>query len=121
MRRVVGSQKLPQRLLGTARERLARGLPIVSLALGVAAWMRYVTGKDEQGGAIDVRDPMAGELRRRADAAGPVAGRLAPALLGMESIFGSDLPGDERFTGPVTEALQGLLTDGALATLRRVG
>ena len=38
-----GSQKLPQRLLGTIRDRLAKGQPIDRLALGVAAWMRYVT------------------------------------------------------------------------------
>ena len=37
-----GSQKLPQRLLGTVRDRLAAGAPIERLALAVAAWMRYV-------------------------------------------------------------------------------
>ena len=113
-----GSQKLPQRLLGTVRDRLAKGLPIPCLALGVAAWMRYVTGKDEIGNGIDVRDPLKDELRRRADAAGLVAERLVPALLGVTSIFGKDLPCDSRFTGPVTEALGWLLTKGALATLR---
>ena len=114
-----GSQKLPQRLLGTIKERLAKGLPIPCLALGVASWMRYVTGKDENGGEIDVRDPLRDELRRRTDAAGPFAGRIVPALLGIESIFGRDLPGDARFTEPVTEALDSLLAMGALATLRR--
>ena len=29
------------------------------IALGVAAWMRYVTGVDEKGAPIDVRDPLA--------------------------------------------------------------
>ncbi len=115
-----GSQKLPQRLLGTVRDRLARGLPIPRLALGIAAWMRYVTGTDEAGRPIDVRDPLVDELRRHADAAGPVAERLAPALLGMESIFGHDLAADPRFTGPVIEALRSLLDVGALATLRRI-
>ena len=54
-----GSQKLPQRLLGTIHDRLSRNEPIVRAALGVAAWMRYVTGIDERGEAIDVRDPLA--------------------------------------------------------------
>ena len=58
-----GSQKLPQRLLGTIRDRLSRGAPFDHLALGVAAWMRYVTGIDEKGKPIDVRDPLAGPLR----------------------------------------------------------
>src|SRR6476620_10661521 len=57
-----GSQKLPQRLLGAMQDRLAKNLPIATHALAVAGWMRYVTARDEQGGAIDVRDPLAGEF-----------------------------------------------------------
>ena len=52
-----GSQKLPQRLLGTIRDRLKAGQRIERLSLGVAAWMRYVMGIDEKGETIDVRDP----------------------------------------------------------------
>src|SRR5688572_28080996 len=65
-----GSQKLPQRLLGTIRDRLKLGAPIPRLALGVAAWMRYVAGTDESGQPIDVRDPLAPRLRKLADEAG---------------------------------------------------
>lgn len=108
-----GSQKLPQRLLGTVRDRLAAGVPIGILALGVAAWMRYVTGTGEAGRAIDVRDPMAKRLRDVADAAGPAAERLAPGLLAVEDVFGTDLPRDPRFTGAVTAALARLYAVGA--------
>ena len=44
-----GSQKLPQRLLGTVRDNLAAGRSIDLLALAVAGWMRYVGGVDERG------------------------------------------------------------------------
>lgn len=108
-----GSQKLPQRLLGTIRDRLRSGAPIDALALGVAAWMRYVTGLDESGQPIDVRDPLKNELRARADAAGLDAERLAPALLSIETIFGTDLPADPRFTAAVTAALDGLIRHGS--------
>src|SRR5205085_1311497 len=74
-----GSQKLPQRLLGTMRDRLQLELPIDTHALAVAGWIRYVTAIDEQGQKIDVRDPLAAELAAIAKAAGPVADRLAPA------------------------------------------
>ncbi len=116
-----GSQKLPQRLLGTIRERLKAGAPIDHLALGVAAWMRYVTGVDEKGGVIDVRDPLVAELKRRTEAAGRDARALAEALIGIGAIFGTDLPGDERFTRPVTAHLASLLDKGAKATAASLG
>ncbi|ANW05968.1 mannitol dehydrogenase [Bradyrhizobium icense] len=107
-----GSQKLPQRLLATMQDRLRLALPIDTHALAVAGWMRYVTGTDERGRAIDVRDPLAGELADIAGRAGPVAERLAPALLEVSSIFGT-LGTDPRMRSAVTEALAKLYALGA--------
>jgi len=115
-----GSQKLPQRMLGTVRDRLAAGASFPQLALGIAAWMRYMTGRDERGGPIDVRDPLAERLRGLADAAGPVADCLAPALLGVREVFGDDLAGDPRFAKPVTEALDALFRKGAREVVSRI-
>jgi fructuronate reductase len=108
-----GSQKLPQRLLATARARLAAGQPFDRIALGVAAWMRYVAGVDEQGRAIDVRDPLATRLRAIAEREGLEATRLAPALAGVSEVFGDDLARDPRFLTPVTSALATLIAKGA--------
>jgi fructuronate reductase len=108
-----GSQKLPQRLLATIRDRLKTDAPFPRLALGVAAWMRYVSGFDEQGQPIDVRDPMAARLRNIADRAGPHADRLGPALMEVEEIFGTDLPLDPRFRHAVAAALDRLFLAGA--------
>ena len=107
-----GSQKLPQRLLGTIRDRLAQGRPIDRLALGVAAWMRYVTGIDEQGRPIDVRDPLSARLRAIADQAGLVAGFLT-----VREVFGDDLPREQRFVDAVTAGLRSLFERGASATV----
>ncbi len=112
-----GSQKLPQRLLGTIRDCLRSGAPFGTLALGVAGWMRYVTGTDEKGQAIDVRDPLSGDLRALADAAGPSPERLVHAFVGLEKIFGRDLADDPRFVTAVTERLARLLADGAKRTV----
>jgi fructuronate reductase len=114
-----GSQKLPQRLLGTIRDRLRQDAPITRLALGVAAWMRYVTGVDEKGAAIDVRDPLADRLRELADKAGSSPERLAPELFALREIFGDDLPADPRFTGPVSAALTRLYAQGAKQTVEQ--
>jgi fructuronate reductase len=115
-----GSQKLPQRLLETIRGRLAKGQPIDRLVLGVAAWMRYVTGIDEKGQPIDVRDPLVQRLKALADETGPVAARLAPALFSVRDVFGTDLPADPRFTLRVEAALDQIFTIGARATVNRL-
>jgi fructuronate reductase len=107
-----GSQKLPQRLLGTIRDRIRAGAPFPRLALGVAAWMRYVTGVDEKGQTIDVRDPLAARLRALADEAGPVPDRLGRALLGVTEVFG-EFGADPRLSGPVIAALERLYQHGA--------
>lgn len=107
-----GSQKLPQRLLGAMQDRLRKDLPIATHALAVAGWMRYVTGLDEQGRAIDVRDPLAGEFAALAREAGPIAERLAPAMLGVAKVFGP-LGAEPRLREAVTEALGRLYQDGA--------
>ncbi len=112
-----GTQKLPQRLLNTIRDRLAANQSIDRLALGVAAWMRYAAGVDEQGRAIDLRDPLAPRLAEIAAAAAKEPDRLADGLLGLVTVFGDDLPADPRFTGPVRAALRRLFTDGARATV----
>ena len=113
-----GSQKLPQRLLGTIRDRLAAGAGFERLALGVAAWMRYATGRDEAGRSIDLRDPLADDLRRRT-AGIDDAGALMDALLRLESVFGTDLPAEPRFRTAIGTALTELLDKGAAATVAR--
>lgn len=112
-----GSQKLPQRLLGTIRDRLAAGQPFERLALGVAGWMRYVTGIGEDGAPIDVRDPLAPRLRRIADGAGGNAIRLVVGLLMVSEIFGNDLAANEIFRETVTRQLITLYQRGAAATV----
>ncbi|MBV8448858.1 MAG: mannitol dehydrogenase family protein [Hyphomicrobiales bacterium] len=115
-----GSQKLPQRLLAGARERIAVHAPITRIALGVAAWMRYVGGIDEKGAPIDVRDPYAARLRALVDAARPDAGSIVASLLRVREIFGDDLAENRSFSEPVTSALELLLRVGARETVRQV-
>ena len=57
-----GSQKLPQRILETVSDLLTQNKNFKGLALAIAAWIKYVSGKDLNGEAIDVRDPLASEF-----------------------------------------------------------
>ena len=115
-----GSQKLPQRLLGTIQQRLALGLPVRRAALGVAAWMRYVTGVDERGNKIDVRDPLASRLQGVSRSSDGRPDRLVDGLLGVAEIFGEDLPRHECFRAELVGHLTMLLRRGALETVRVV-
>ena len=108
-----GSQKLPQRILSTIRDRLAQGLPIPRLALTVAAWIRFVGGVDEAGRPIDVRDPLAARLRDALDAAGADPAARVQAVLHQEAVFGTDLPQSQPFVRAVTDAYARLLAHGA--------
>ena len=92
-----GSQKLPQRLLGSLRDRRALGLNSPHLALAVAGWMRYVSGRGEHGEPIDVRDPFAAELKLRALALPAEA--AARRLLGFKPVFGEDFAGADGDCG----------------------
>ena len=111
-----GSQKLPQRLLGTIRGHLAKGNVPTRLCLAVAAWMRYVGGVDEAGNTIDVRDPLAAELKAASDAASDVPGKVA-ALLSFEAIFGEDLPRQKEFRAVLEQHYAKLVEQGARAAI----
>jgi fructuronate reductase len=115
-----GSQKLPQRLLGTIRDRLKDEQGIERLALGVAAWMRYVTGVAEDGSEIDVRDPHALKMMAIAADAGDDAEALFDGLVGMSEIFGDDLAENTAFRVAVVGHLTRLFDNGARASVAEV-
>ncbi|MBU1307080.1 MAG: mannitol dehydrogenase family protein [Alphaproteobacteria bacterium] len=115
-----GSQKLPQRLLGTIRDRLAAGQPFERLALGVAAWMRYVVGIDEKGDNIDVRDPLAMRMMAIAAEAGDDAEALYIGLVALTEIFGGDLSDNQAFGDAVVTHLESLFEIGVKATVAEV-
>jgi fructuronate reductase len=114
-----GSQKLPQRLLGTVRDNLVAGRSINLLALAVAGWIRYASGVDESGQEITVCDPMAVAFARVAAAQRGNPPALAREFLGLRAVFGADLPADPRFASQVAGWLSALFADGAARTVAR--
>ncbi|UWX91966.1 fructuronate reductase [Enterobacter mori] len=106
-----GSQKLPQRMLDGIRVHLERNSAWPLLALGVAGWIRYVSGTDERGDAIDVRDPLSDKIQSIVKASSE-ADRVN-ALLTLSEVFGQDLPHNSVFVNAVNEAYQRLTRSGA--------
>ena len=106
-----GSQKLPQRMLDGIRVHLERNTPWSLLALGVAGWIRYVSGTDERGNAIDVRDPLSDKIRAIVNASSD-ANRVH-ALLGLSEVFGHDLARNRVFVEAVSQAYERITRHGA--------
>jgi fructuronate reductase len=115
-----GSQKLPPRLLDTVRDRRRAGAEPTFAALGVAAWMRFVSARrSDGGGALTVDDPLAGpiveRLRAREDPAAVV-----DALLSIRGIFDDELAGDDGLRSLLVELLSRLARDGAKRTAEQL-
>lgn len=114
-----GTQKLPQRMLDSLRWHLAHGSDFSCLALGVAGWMRYVGGKDEQGQTIEISDPLRVRLADLVGSSREGSERVL-ALLQLDTFFGRDLPDSPQFIRTVTDAYQSLLAHGAKSSVARL-
>lgn len=79
-----GSVKLPVRMLGTLRDRLAAGAEPRMISLAVAAWMVYVLRTP------DLDDPQADRLQAAVAGVSEPA-KLVDALLAVDSVFTADL------------------------------
>lgn len=113
-----GSQKLPQRLLGTIRDRMSAGAQPTLAALAVAGWMRYVWARTtDQGRPLPLDDPLAGMLAERLEGASQ-PGDAVRRLLGVRAIFGEDLPEHGGLVELLEEHLRALSQEGALAAAR---
>lgn len=106
-----GSQKLPQRMLEGVRVHLQRKSAWPLLALGIAGWMRYVSGVDDAGNTIDVRDPLSEKIRAIVETSSEKD--RVKALLALSEIFGSDLPQHAQFVDAITDAYQRIVERGA--------
>ncbi len=100
-------------LVDPIQDRLRSGAPVELLALALAAWLRRVRGEDEQGQPIDIRHPLAVQLRAKA-----IEGGSDPRpLLGIASLFG-ETGTDPRLIEPVGRWLASLYEKGSRATLK---
>ncbi|MEU8487035.1 mannitol dehydrogenase family protein [Streptomyces sp. NPDC048641] len=115
-----GSLKIPVRWAGVIEESLAAGRVPRLLALGIAAYVRVVTGGadayDEQALGIvhDAARPRLTELARRTREPGEAAG----LILTESGLLPQQAAQHEAFASAVAEAARTLHTHGAEAALR---
>jgi len=114
-----GSQKLPQRVLHTVLDRRSAGANPVCSALVIAAWMRFVGGRADDGRALPLDDPLADTIRAALDGAGGKPADVVAALFGLESVFPAELAGDDVTRDLVEEWLAALDRHGVVGVLGR--
>lgn len=110
-----GSQKLPQRLLGAVRERREAGGDARWATLLIAAWIRALTGPDDQGQPLQVDDPIAERVRALCDRVDD--GQAIRKVMALTSVFGDDLGHDQHLVGSVVDWYGQLRRDGVRNTL----
>ncbi len=115
-----GSLKLVERILPAVSHHLAQGREPDRLALVLAAWVRFLTGRTETGEVYDIPDPMASELRRRVEAARDT-GALLDGVLSIGRIFPDAIAGHAGFRARIACHLDGLLRRGTLAWIAESG
>lgn len=108
-----GSARIPKFVLPSVLDQLARGGPHKMAAFTVAAWFRYLTGKDDAGNEMTIIDPMKEALMARAKK----GGNDSREMLSMHELFGDVIPASAAFTGEVDHALKSFYSVGASATL----
>jgi fructuronate reductase len=115
-----GSQKLPQRLLGTIVDRRAAGARPAWACLVLAAWMRFVRGYADDGTALPLDDPLADRLRAAVSTVDDTPSALAGALFAIDAVFPAELAGDDEVRGLVEHWLAVLARGGVPAALTEV-
>ncbi len=110
-----GSAKMPKWLLPSITDLLEQRGQTNLLTLVVASWIFYLgRGVDERGRPLDMIDARASELT----AVAKKSFKDPRPMLGIRSIFGDKLPGNEKFVQSVASALQSLSHEGVSASIR---
>jgi len=113
-----GSQKLPQRLLASARDHLNAGRPWPLTALAIAGWMLYCRGQAEPGTDLPLNDPLGARITAIAE---KVDGAdYVEEMLALSEIFGTDLPASIVFCTKVQSSFDQLRSLGILNSVSSV-
>ena len=108
-----GSQNIRNAMVPPLEFQLENNGSIKWIALALAGWFRYLSGVDEQGNAIQIKDPMADRLTDSAK----VNGQDPVGLLKFDEIFGKQLIGNSRLSDELGGYLTKIYADGIRKTL----
>ncbi|CAF1045587.1 unnamed protein product [Didymodactylos carnosus] len=112
-----GASKFPKFLNPTIDQQLKSNQPKIHFSsLAIGAWIRYITGVDEENNPITLQDPLADQLNLK-----DIANNTKPnvkEILNINQVFG-DLGKNEKFVKSVQDVVNLLYEKGSKATLKQ--
>ncbi|WP_062260655.1 mannitol dehydrogenase family protein [Endozoicomonas arenosclerae] len=112
-----GSQKIPQRWLNSVQWHLDHNASYDCLALGIAGWIRYISGKDISGEPIEVSDPLSEHFQQLYQQNADSPEKYLSSILELETVFGQNLSKHSELQNKVSRAYQTLNEIGAEAAV----
>lgn len=113
-----GTEKLPQRILAPALHALEHRQDLRPFAFAAAAWMRYATGRKDDGTTYALRDPR--EEAIGAALAGVNEARdIAQAMFGLPGVFPAELLNSDAWKKPIVEILTEMLKNGMMGAIEQ--
>ena len=114
-----GSQKLPQRILETVSDLLEHKENFQGLALAIAAWIKYVTGRDLNGETIDVRDPLANDFAMIAKKS-KTSEHYVDSILDQSKVFPTNLRCSSALRMEIKKSYESLEQYGSLGSINKL-
>ena len=114
-----GSQKLQQRILETVTYLIDHQRSFQGLALAIAAWVKYVSGKDLNGEPIDVRDPIANDFSMIAKKS-KTSEDYVDFILDHSKVFPANLRGSSAFRLEIQKSFKLLEQYGSLVSIKKL-
>jgi fructuronate reductase len=96
---------------------VSKGADIKLFAFALAAWMKYISGVDEQGKAIEVSDPLAKIFAAAAAQHASSNADYVNAIYAIEGIFNKSLVQTPNLKELTTQYLSAISSKGTLNAL----
>ena len=114
-----GSQKLPQRIFETVSDLIKHQRNFQGLALAIAAWMKYVTGRDLNGEIIDVNDPLAADFFTLAKNSN-TDDQYVNSIININAVFPKNLRDSLLFRKEILKSFRSLEQLGSLGSIKKL-
>lgn len=113
-----GSEKMPQRIFAPTVDAIRLGHPIEPFAFAAAVWLRYTTGRTDDGDSYALRDPLEDKLKPAPAEALSAEGIVARAL-GIPGLVPDVLARNDAWRCAVERDVAAMLNDGMAQTIRK--